>query len=157
MIDGFSRPPDGAAARRRALGPRYRQSPPGGSALDVISAHYDLPVPNCLFCGIVAGQVPATIVVDGKRTVAFRDVNPQAPTHVLVVPRDHYPNVAALAAAGEGRLDELISVAREVAESDGVEATGYRIVFNTGRDAGQSVDHVHAHVLGGRPVAWPPG
>ena len=114
-------------------------------------------MPNCLFCGIVAGQVPATIVVDGKRTVAFRDVNPQAPTHVLVVPRDHYPNVAALAAAGEGLLDELISVAREVAESDGVEATGYRIVFNTGHDAGQSVDHVHAHVLGGRPVAWPPG
>lgn len=114
-------------------------------------------MPNCLFCGIVAGQVPATVVVDGKRTVAFRDVNPQAPTHVLVVPRDHYPNVAALAAAGDGLLDELISVAREVAAADGVEATGYRIVFNTGRDAGQSVDHVHAHVLGGRPVTWPPG
>lgn len=96
-------------------------------------------------------------MVDGKRTVAFRDVNPQAPTHVLVVPRDHYPNVAALAAAGDGLLDELISVAREVAAADGVEATGYRIVFNTGRDAGQSVDHVHAHVLGGRPVTWPPG
>jgi histidine triad (HIT) family protein len=110
-----------------------------------------------LFCGIVAGQVPSTIVVDGKRAIAFRDVNPQAPTHVLVVPRDHYPDVAALAAAGGGLLDELISVAREVAAAEGIEATGYRIVFNTGRDAGQTVGHVHAHVLGGRRIAWPPG
>jgi histidine triad (HIT) family protein len=109
-----------------------------------------------LFCGIVAGQVPATIVVDGKRTIAFRDVRPQAPTHVLVVPREHFTDVAALAAAG-GQLDELVTVAREVAASEGIEATGYRIVFNTGRDAGQSVGHVHAHVLGGRPMAWPPG
>jgi histidine triad (HIT) family protein len=114
-------------------------------------------VPDCLFCGIVSGAIPATLVVDGKRVVAFRDVNPQAPTHVLVVPRDHYPNVAALAAAGGGLLDEVVAVAREVAEAEGVEQTGYRVVFNTGRDAGQSVDHVHAHVLGGRSLAWPPG
>jgi histidine triad (HIT) family protein len=134
-----------------------RAGPCGLPCPVVTGAHYALAVPDCLFCGIVAGQVPATIVVDGKRTVAFRDVNPQAPTHVLVVPRDHYPNVAALAAAGDGLLDELIGVARDVAASEGVEATGYRIVFNTGRDAGQSVDHVHAHVLGGRPAARPPG
>jgi histidine triad (HIT) family protein len=118
---------------------------------------YDRVVPDCLFCAIVAGQVPATVVVDGKRAVAFRDVNPQAPTHVLVVPRDHYPDVASLAAAGDGLLDEVITVASEVAAADGIDATGYRIVFNTGRDAGQTVGHVHAHVLGGRSMTWPPG
>jgi histidine triad (HIT) family protein len=114
-------------------------------------------VPECLFCGIVAGQIPATIVVDGKRTVAFRDITPQAPTHILVVPRDHYPDVAALAAAGDGLLDEVVTVARQVAEGEGIEASGYRIVFNTGRDGGQTVGHVHAHLLGGRSLTWPPG
>jgi histidine triad (HIT) family protein len=120
-------------------------------------AHYDRGVPDCLFCGIVTGQIPATIVLDGKRVVAFRDVNPQAPTHVLVVPRDHFPDVAALASAGGGLLDELVSQAREVAAAEGIEESGYRIVFNTGSDAGQTVGHVHAHVLGGRPMTWPPG
>jgi histidine triad (HIT) family protein len=117
-------------------------------------------VPECLFCGIAAGDIPATKVADGERMIAFRDINPQAPVHVLVVPRDHYPNVAALAAAGDagkGLLDELIVVAREVAVAEGIEDSGYRVVFNTGPDAGQSVAHVHAHVLGGRPMAWPPG
>jgi histidine triad (HIT) family protein len=114
-------------------------------------------VPDCLFCKIAAGEIPATIVLDGKRIIAFRDINPQAPTHVLVVPRDHFTNVAALAAAGGGLLDEVVATAREVAAADGVEATGYRIVFNTGQDAGQTVEHVHAHVLGGRPLTWPPG
>jgi histidine triad (HIT) family protein len=110
-----------------------------------------------LFCGIAAGQIPATIVLDGKRAIAFRDINPQAPTHVLVVPRDHFPDVAALAAAGDGRLEDLVSLAREVAVAEGIDATGYRIVFNTGQDAGQTVAHAHAHVLGGRPMTWPPG
>jgi histidine triad (HIT) family protein len=126
-----------------------------GDTLDC--ADYDRGVPDCLFCGIVAGQIPATLVVDGKRTVAFRDVNPQAPTHVLVVPREHFANVAALAAAGDGLLDELVTVARDVAEAEGIEPAGYRIVFNTGQDGGQTVEHVHAHLLGGRPMAWPPG
>jgi histidine triad (HIT) family protein len=125
---------------------------PGATA-----ARYDRGVPDCLFCGIAAGQIPAAVVVDGKRIVAFRDVNPQAPTHVLVVPRDHLPNVAALAASGDGLLDELVTVAREVADAEGIEASGYRIVFNTGQDGGQTVGHVHAHVLGGRPMTWPPG
>jgi histidine triad (HIT) family protein len=114
-------------------------------------------VPDCLFCGIAAGQIPAEIVLDGKRTLAFRDISPQAPTHVLVISRDHYPDVAALAAAGDGLLDELVSRAREVAVAEGIDAAGYRIVFNTGVDAGQTVGHVHAHVLGGRPMTWPPG
>src|ERR1700685_395733 len=91
-------------------------------------------VPDCLFCGIAAGQIPAQIVLDGQRTLAFRDISPQAPTHVLVIPRDHYPDVAALAAAGDGLLDEVVSSAREVAAAEGIEATGYRIVFNTGVD-----------------------
>jgi histidine triad (HIT) family protein len=119
--------------------------------------HYYRTVPDCLFCGIAAGRIPATIMVDGKRTIAFRDINPQAPTHVLVVPRDHFPDVAALAAAGDGLLDELVGTAREIAVTEGIEATGYRIVFNTGQDGGQTVGHVHAHLLGGRPMTWPPG
>ena len=114
-------------------------------------------VPDCLFCGIAAGQIPATIVLDGKRTLAFRDINPQAPTHVLVIPRDHYDDVAALAEAGEGLLGELVGSALAVAAAEGVEDSGYRVVFNTGADGGQTVGHVHAHVLGGRPLTWPPG
>jgi histidine triad (HIT) family protein len=121
------------------------------------SAHYDCGVQDCLFCGIAAGQVPATIVLDGKRTIAFRDISPQAPTHVLVVPREHFPNVAALAGSGDGLLGELIAAAHEVAVAEGIDASGYRIVFNTGGDGGQTVGHVHAHLLGGRPLTWPPG
>jgi histidine triad (HIT) family protein len=119
--------------------------------------HYDRSVPGCLFCGIAGGEVPATLVLDGKRFIAFRDVDPQAPTHVLVIPRDHYPNVAALASAGDGLLDELVAQAHEVAAAEGIAGSGYRLVFNTGREAGQTVGHVHAHVLGGRPMTWPPG
>jgi len=94
--------------------------------------------------------------MEGDRTLAFRDVNPQAPTHVLVIPRDHYPDVAALAVAG-GLLDEVVALAHKVAAAEGVDSSGYRIVFNTGREAGQTVGHVHAHLLGGRPMTWPPG
>src|SRR5215469_13493652 len=119
--------------------------------------HYDRSVPECLFCGIAAGEIPATVVLDGKRVIAFRDVNPQASTHVLVIPRDHYPNAAALASVGDGLLDELITEAHQVAVADGIAGSGYRIVFNTGPEAGQTVGHVHAHVLGGRPMTWPPG
>ncbi len=114
--------------------------------------HYDRDVPDCLFCGIAAGDIPATIVLDGKRTLAFRDIGPQAPTHVLVIPRDHYPDVAALAGVGDGLLDELVSAAHQVAVAEGIDGSGYRIVFNTGREGGQTVAHVHAHVLGGRPM-----
>jgi histidine triad (HIT) family protein len=114
-------------------------------------------VTNCLFCQIVCGQVQATPVLEGQRTLAFRDINPQAPTHVLVVTKEHYPNLAAVAEAGDGLLDELASSARQVAEAEGIADSGYRVVFNTGPQAGQTVDHVHAHVLGGRRLEWPPG
>lgn len=91
------------------------------------------------------------------RTIAFRDINPQAPVHVLVIPRTHYANLGELAAAEEGLLADLARHAREIAESEGIAEGGYRVVFNTGPDAGQSVEHVHAHLLGGRPMGWPPG
>jgi histidine triad (HIT) family protein len=89
--------------------------------------------------------------------IAFRDINPQAPVHVLVIPRAHHANVAELAAAGDGLLADLVAAAHEVAVSEGIAETGYRVVFNTGPQAGQTVAHVHAHVLGGRPMSWPPG
>ncbi len=114
-------------------------------------------MPECLFCAIVAGQIPATVAVETGRVLAFRDISPQAPTHVLVIPKDHYPDVAALAAAGDGLLDEVVAQAGRVAAAEGIADRGYRIVFNTGADAGQAVAHVHAHLLGGRELGWPPG
>jgi histidine triad (HIT) family protein len=114
-------------------------------------------VPDCLFCGIASGEIPAKTVRESSRAIAFRDINPQAPTHVLVIPREHYPNLVALAAAGDGLLDEVATLADQVAQEGGVAGSGYRVVFNTGADAGQTVHHVHAHVLGGRPLEWPPG
>ena len=112
---------------------------------------------ECLFCAIVAGEIPATTVLETDRILAFRDINPQAPTHVLVIPKEHYPTVAALAAADAGLLGEMITAAHRIAADEGVSDTGYRVVFNTGPQAGQTVFHVHGHVLGGRPLAWPPG
>jgi histidine triad (HIT) family protein len=114
-------------------------------------------VADCLFCAIAAGDIPATIVSASSRTVAFRDINPQAPVHVLVIPRAHHANLAELAAAEEGLLAELVAHARDVAVAEGIADDGYRVVFNTGALAGQTVDHVHAHVLGGRAMSWPPG
>jgi histidine triad (HIT) family protein len=114
-------------------------------------------VPECLFCSIATGEIPAEKVVESERTVAFRDINPQAPVHVLVVSREHYRDLAAVAAAGGGLLAEIAAQAHRVAVAEGVADSGYRVVFNTGADGGQTVGHVHAHVLGGRPLAWPPG
>jgi histidine triad (HIT) family protein len=105
----------------------------------------------------VTGDVPAVRVAETPRTIAFRDINPQAPTHVLVIPKDHYPDLAALAGADDGLLAEVVSQATQVAEAEGVGGSGYRVVFNTGPEAGQSVFHAHMHVLGGRLLAWPPG
>ena len=105
----------------------------------------------------MSGVIPATKVLESDRTIAFRDINPQAPSHVLVITKDHYANLAELAAAGNGLLDEVASQAHQVAVADGTDESGYRVVFNTGKQAGQTVWHVHAHVLGGRDLAWPPG
>jgi histidine triad (HIT) family protein len=111
---------------------------------------------SCLFCGIVAGDIPATIVHETARTVAFRDLNPGAPTHVLVVPRDHYANAAELAEADPAYAGDVLAAAAAVARQEGLTG-GYRLVANTGSDAGQTVDHLHVHVLGGRQMGWPPG
>ncbi|TDC49456.1 histidine triad nucleotide-binding protein [Actinomadura sp. KC345] len=112
---------------------------------------------DCLFCKIVSGDVPAKIVRESPGAVAFRDINPQAPTHVLVIPRAHHPTVGELAAADAELLAEVVREAHQVAVDEGIAGTGYRVVFNTGAQAGQTVFHVHAHVLGGRGLNWPPG
>ena len=112
---------------------------------------------ECSFCAIVAGEIPATTVLETDRVLAFRDINPQAPTHVLVIPKTHYPDLAALAAADAVLLGAVIGTVQQVAAADAVAETGYRIVFNTGADAAQTVPHVHAHLLGGRSFTWPPG
>ena len=110
---------------------------------------------ECIFCRIVSGEIPAEIVRREDGVVAFRDINPQAPTHVLLVSEDHYPDVVALAAADPQVLATMVRIAADLAKGD---ADGqFRLVFNTGATAGQSVFHVHAHVLGGRSMAWPPG
>jgi histidine triad (HIT) family protein len=111
---------------------------------------------DCIFCKIVVGDVPAEVVHATDSAVAFRDVSPQAPTHVLVVPTSHYPDAAELARHEPATVADLVAVAATVAEQDGLDGQ-YRLVFNTGADAGQSVFHTHLHLLGGRSMSWPPG
>ncbi|MER5306483.1 histidine triad nucleotide-binding protein [Streptomyces sp. NPDC002773] len=115
------------------------------------------PQSDCLFCKIVAGEVPATIVRETETTVAFRDINPQAPTHVLVIPRLHYPDAASLAVGAPTVAADVLREAGEIAAQEKTAESGYRIVLNTGAGAGQTVFHAHAHVLGGRGLNWPPG
>lgn len=110
---------------------------------------------SCLFCRIVAGEIPAEVVHRDEVTVAFRDVQPQAPVHVLVVPRTHVANAAELAVAEPATVARLVDAAAAVAADEGL--ADYRLVLNTGAGAGQSVFHVHLHLLGGRPLGWPPG
>jgi histidine triad (HIT) family protein len=115
-------------------------------------------MPDCLFCRIVAGEIPAQIVKRSPEAVAFRDIDPRAPTHVLIVPTTH---VGALrdvrGSEGEQMMGRLLGFAATVAAELGLDAGGYRVVTNTGPDAGQSVDHLHFHLLGGRKLSWPPG
>jgi histidine triad (HIT) family protein len=112
---------------------------------------------GCLFCRIVDGTIPSERVASTERTYAFRDLNPAAPTHVLVVPRTHIANAAEVAAEHGEILAEMLTTAQSVATSDGVADSGYRLVFNVGEAAGNTVAHLHLHVLGGRNLAWPPG
>ena len=113
---------------------------------------------DCIFCKIVAGEIPASVVKRSDDAVAFRDVDPRAPVHVLVIPARHVPAVRdARGPDGERLLGTLLTFAADVATDLGLDPSGYRIVANTGRDAGQSVDHLHLHVLGGRRLSWPPG
>ncbi|MDH3291762.1 MAG: histidine triad nucleotide-binding protein [Gemmatimonadota bacterium] len=110
---------------------------------------------DCLFCRIVAGEIPANRVTETKQFLAFRDINPQAPTHVLAIPKQH---VASLNEADDAMLiGELLLFARDVAAGEGLADDGYRVVLNTNAGAGQTVFHIHAHILGGRAMRWPPG
>jgi histidine triad (HIT) family protein len=112
---------------------------------------------DCLFCQIVAGEIPSTVVYETDQVLGFRDINPQAPTHVVVIPKRHHADAASLADTDPALAGTLLAAAGAVARQEGVAESGYRLVFNTGPQAGQSVFHVHCHLLGGRPIAWPPG
>ena len=113
--------------------------------------------PHCLFCRIVAGSVPSTVVYRDDDVVAFLDLNPQAPTHALVIPRRHISGIDAVQPTDGPLLAAMVRAANVVAQAEGIAATGYRLVWNVGQDAGQSVFHLHLHLLGGRPLGWPPG
>ena len=112
---------------------------------------------DCLFCKILAGDIPSEEVASSEGTYAFRDINPGAPTHVLVVPRRHIDSAAAVTADDAATLAEVIATAQEVARREGIADSGYRLVFNVGDDALNSVPHLHLHVLGGKRLGWPPG
>ena len=114
-------------------------------------------MPDCLFCKIVAGEIPSEEVASTEGTYAFRDIEPVAPTHVLVVPRRHIADASAVGPDDAPVLAEMISTAQAVARHEGVDSTGYRLVFNVGDDAANSVAHLHLHVIGGRRLSWPPG
>jgi histidine triad (HIT) family protein len=107
---------------------------------------------DCLFCRIVAKEIPATVVYETDTTLAFRDIGPKAPVHVLVIPKAHYANVGELAAADPVLAGQVLAAAGVVAESEGLTGDGYRVIFNTGPYGGQEVDHVHLHLVGGAPL-----
>ena len=112
---------------------------------------------DCLFCRIVAGQIPASKVYENERLFAFNDISPVAPMHVLIVPREHIPTLNDLEARHDALVGEMLRVASELATERGYAGQGYRTVFNCNAGAGQSVFHLHLHVLAGRPLTWPPG
>lgn len=112
---------------------------------------------SCLFCKIIAGEIPSTKVYEDERLFAFADINPQAPMHVLVVPRKHIPTVNDLTAEEDGLVGAMVRAAAAIAKQKGYDGPGYRTVFNCNAQAGQTVFHIHLHVLGGRSLGWPPG
>ena len=115
-------------------------------------------MPDCIFCRIVSGEIPATVVARTPHAVAFRDLNPQAPTHILVIPTEHVATIADLAGdPGERTLGSVMGMAAEVARQVGLAGPGFRLVVNAGADGGQTVGHLHVHLLGGRQMTWPPG
>ena len=113
--------------------------------------------PSCLFCRIVAGEAPSTRLHDDDLVLAIRDIAPRAPTHILLMPRDHIPSARELTEDDAALLGRLYAVAAELARREGISEAGYRVVTNVGRYGGQTVHHLHLHLLGGRPFAWPPG
>ena len=114
-------------------------------------------MPYCLFCKIINREIPASVVYEDDRVLAFNDINPQAPTHVLIVPKQHIESLNDLKDSHDQIVGELVRRATAIAKERGISAGGFRTVFNTNRDAGQTVFHIHLHLLGGRNMAWPPG
>ncbi len=112
---------------------------------------------DCLFCKIAGGEIPAALVHQDDRIVAFRDINPQAPTHILLIPREHIASLDAADGEHRALLGDLLLAARDLARSEGMAEDGYRTVVNVGADGGQTVHHLHVHLLGGRSLGWPPG
>jgi histidine triad (HIT) family protein len=112
---------------------------------------------DCLFCRIIAGELPAAQVYADDAVVAIRDISPQAPTHILLLSRKHIASVRDLGKADHDLIDKICAVGTELATREGVAEDGYRLVVNVGRNGGQTVDHLHVHLLGGRHMAWPPG
>jgi len=112
---------------------------------------------NCLFCKIMAGDIPADIVYESDTAIAFRDINPQAPTHVLIIPRKHISTINEIENDDQAIVGSLYSAAREIAAAEGFADEGYRAVMNCNEGAGQTVFHIHLHLLGGRALTWPPG
>jgi len=112
---------------------------------------------DCLFCRIARREIPASIVYEDDRVLAFNDINPQGPTHVLVIPKSHIATLNDLAPEHDAIVGELVRRAAAIARARGIDAGGFRVVFNTNRDAGQTVFHIHLHLIGGRALHWPPG
>ena len=113
--------------------------------------------PACIFCRIVAGEIPSTRVAEDETVIAIRDIAPRAPTHILVLPREHIPSAADLTDDDAAVVGRIFALAAEIARSEGIVEGGYRVVTNVGTWGGQTVDHLHFHLMGGRPFSWPPG
>lgn len=112
---------------------------------------------DCLFCKIVAGEIPAKVIYRDDRVLAFEDIRPQAPTHILIIPLEHFPSLNQVPEDRGDLLGHILLAARKIAEERDIDADGYRVVLNTGPDSGQEVFHIHFHLLGGRRMTWPPG
>ncbi|MBC8322503.1 MAG: histidine triad nucleotide-binding protein [Candidatus Marinimicrobia bacterium] len=112
---------------------------------------------NCLFCKIIAGEIPSDKVFENDKIFAFRDIDPKAPTHILIIPKEHITTTNDLNVSHKTLVGEIMLTAKEIAEQEGIADSGYRTVFNCNRDGGQAVYHIHLHLLGGRQMNWPPG
>jgi histidine triad (HIT) family protein len=130
---------------------------PGSARVEYLKGRLPLAETDCLFCRIVAGEIPADVVLSTPDLVAFRDISPKAPTHILIIPRSHVASVSDLEPAQTEVMGKLFLAARDLAEREGIAQTGYRMVVNAGSAAGQTVFHIHMHLLGGRGMGWPPG
>ncbi len=112
---------------------------------------------DCIFCKIIKGEIPAKLIYQDDDIVAFRDINPQAPTHVLIIPKKHIERISDITEQDANLIGKLVLVGKKIAQDEGITDSGFRLVFNNNKDAGQAVFHIHLHLLGGRKFSWPPG